>query len=399
MMQSPLAGFAVLDMTEGVAGPVAASVLGDMGADVVKIERPTGDWLRARDDELSPYFVANNRNKRDLCLDLQRSEAAPVVRRLVERCDVVVSNYRRGVMDKLGLGYDACRAIRANLIYCTISAFGQRGAYADRPASDTGMQGLSGMMHGIGEAGGEPLRVSFPLIDIHAGNLAVQGVLLALLARERGAGSARIDVSLLNAALSLQAMPFAHYQRTGELPQRSGNQNPVLSPAGAFRASDGGYMTVTVLGDPYWERFARALQLGAAAGDARFRSNSLRVQNREALHRLLEPIFASQPRAHWLATLAEADILCYPINSFEEVIADAALVEPMALWSLQAEGRDMRAAGNPIQIGGEFAPLRRPPPRKGEHSREILAELGYSAEEVKSLLAKGIAYQERSAAP
>ena len=321
------------------------------------------------------------------------------MRRLVARSDVVLSNYRRGVMEKLGLGYEDCRRIRADVIYCTVSAFGQRGAYADRPASDTGMQGLSGIMDGIGEAGGEPLRVSFPLVDIHSGSLAVQGILLALLARRQGKAGTRIDVSLLNVALSLQAMPFAHYQRTGELPRRSGNQNPVLSPAGAYGAQDGKYMTVTVLGDPYWERFARAVGLEDAGRDARFRTNALRVQNREALNAVLVPMFLSRPRAHWMRALEEADILCYPINSFAEVMGDDALVEAMSLWRLPMAGKTIHASGNPIEIDGAYAPMRRAPPLKGEHSEEILGELGYSRSEIDALLSQGVAHQERNPRP
>ena len=395
-MNAWLGGISVLDMTEGVAGPCAASQLGDMGASVIKIERPQGDWGRGSEDPLGPYFVANNRNKRDLCIDLQKAPAGEIARRLVARSDVIVSNYRKGVMERLGLGYDACRTINPDIVYCTISAFGREGPYAGRPASDTGMQGLTGIMDAIGEFDGPPLRVSFPLVDIYSGSLAVQGILLALLSRQQGKRATRIDVSLLNAALSLQAMPFAYYQRTGELPKRSGNHNPVLSPAGAYRTKDGKYMTVTVLGDTYWERFCRAIDLKLAGRESEFGTNSLRVRNRATLNEMLTPVFLGKVSSEWFRIMQQADILCYPINTFEEALDDPALASAMSLWSVDDAGTKMRTVGNPIEIDGEFPTLKIPPPLKGEHTIVILAELGFSRSEIDTMLSQAMAYQNRS---
>jgi len=391
-MNKLLGGISVLDMTEGVAGPCAASLLGDMGSSVIKIERPEGDWGRGSEDPLRPYFVANNRNKRDLCLDLQKEGAEPVIRRLVGRADIVLSNYRQGVMERLGVGYEACQKIKPEIIYCTISAFGQRGPYSSLPASDTGMQAVSGIMDSIGEMEGLPLRVSFPLVDLFSANMAVSGILLALYARQQGKLGTRIDVSLLNAAMSLQAMPFTSYLMTGELPKRYGNQNPMLSPAGAYRTRDDKYMTIAILGESYWERFCQAIGMAQISKDGKFSMNSLRLKNRAALNEILIPIFLGKDRVEWIRTFREADILCSPINNFADVLDDSSLTESISLWKLKLKGKEICMMGNPVEIDGEYLKLELPPPLKGEHTIEIIQELGYSQPEIQAMLSQGIIY-------
>ncbi len=391
-MSKLLRNISVLDMTEGVAGPCAGSLLGDMGASVTKVERPEGDWGRGSEDPLRPYFVANNRNKKDICLDLQKKEAGPVMKRLVERSDVVLSNYRKGVMERLGVGYEACQKINPGIIYCTISAFGQQGPYSNLPASDTGMQALSGIMDSIGEMEGLPLRVSFALVDIHSGSMAVQGILLALFARQQGKLGTRIDVSLLNAAMSLQAMPFTSFLMTGELPKRCGNQNPSLAPAGAYRTKNDKFMTIAILGESYWERFCQAIGMDHISKDEKFKNNSLRVKNRAALNEIVVPIFLGKPREEWIHIFRESDILCSPINNFADLLDDSAFADSISLWKLKLMGKEIRMMGNPIEIDGQYLTLELPPPLKGEHTDEILKELGYSRNEIQGMLSEGIAY-------
>lgn len=395
-MIKPLNGISVLDMTEGVAGPCAASLLGDLGAAVVKVERPEGDWGRVGDDVLSPYFVANNRNKRDICLDLHKAGAGTVVQRLVAGADVVLSNYRKGVMERLGLGYEDCRKIRPEVIYCTISAFGQKGAYSAMPGSDTGMQAISGMMDSIGEAGGAPLRVSFPLVDTYSASMAVQGILAVLLARQQGKGGqggTRIDVSLMNGALSLQAMLVASFLMKGELPQRYGNQNPVLAPAGAYEASDARYFTIAILSEAHWQRFCAAMGMPQLGGEERFKTNGERLKNRDALNAILVPLFRATPRDEWFRRLREADILCSPVNTYADVMSDEKLMESLHLWQLDGSGSQLRGVGNPVQIDGDYLGIEWPPPLKGEHTVEILRELGYPGPDITRMLAEGIAYE------
>ncbi|MFN8774336.1 MAG: CaiB/BaiF CoA transferase family protein, partial [bacterium] len=315
-----LAGIRVVDMTEGVAGPYASTLLGDMGADVVKIERREGDWQRSSGRGEpgrigNAQFIALNRNKRDIGVDLDTPGGRAIVERLVSKADVVVSNYRAGVMAKLGFGHARCEELRPGIIYCTISGFGQQGQYSRLPASDTILQAMSGVMSVVGEPDGAPLRVGFPLIDMTAANQAVQGVLLALYGRLTGQGGANIDVSLMAAAASLMCGSFTENMATGLLPPRQGNQNSLLAPAGAFEVAGGRFITIAVLRDSHWHKFCAALKLDALAHDERFATNAARVKNRDALDRIIVPQLHAGTSEYWLERLRAADILCGPINT------------------------------------------------------------------------------------
>jgi crotonobetainyl-CoA:carnitine CoA-transferase CaiB-like acyl-CoA transferase len=388
----------VVDMTEGVAGPYAATLLGDMGAQVIKIERQDGDWQRnAGKGEPgrfgNPQFIALNRNKRDIGIDLGSAGGRGIVERLVSNADVVISNYRAGVMAKLGFDYAHCKALNPDVIYCTISGFGQDGAYARLPASDTVLQAISGVMSVVGESEGAPLRVGFPLIDMTAANAAVQSVLLALYGRLTGQGGANIDVSLMAAAASLMCGGFTEYLASGRVPPRQGNQNSLLSPAGAFKVTGGRYITIAVLRDSHWQKFCVALGLERLANDARFATNAARVAHRAELHTLIIPLFESQPAEFWLEKLRAADILCGPINTVADVLADPALKACLPLIDIGLPNA-AQALGSPICYNGEFFSAERPAPAKGQHTSEVLAEIGYSTEEIDVLLRAGSAFTE-----
>lgn len=388
----------VVDMTEGVAGPYAATLLGDMGAQVIKIERQDGDWQRSAGKGEpgrfgNPQFIALNRNKRDIGVDLGTAGGRSIVECLISKADVVVSNYRAGVMAKLGFDYARCKALKPDIIYCTISGFGQDGAYAQLPASDTILQAISGVMSVVGEPDGEPLRVGFPLIDMTAANSAVQSVLLALYGRLNGQGGANIDVSLMAAAASLMCGGFTEYLSSGRLPPRQGNQNSLLSPAGAFKVAVGRYITVAVLRDSHWQKFCTALGLEPLANDARFATNAARVAHRTELHAIIEPLFESKPSEHWLEKLRAADILCGPINTIADVLADPALKACLPLLDIGLPNA-VQALGTPIRYNGEFFSAERAAPAKGQHTREVLAEMGYRAEEIEGLLRDGSAFTE-----
>jgi crotonobetainyl-CoA:carnitine CoA-transferase CaiB-like acyl-CoA transferase len=388
----------VVDMTEGVAGPYAATLLGDMGAQVIKIERQDGDWQRnAGKGEPgrfgNPQFIALNRNKRDIGINLGSAGGRGIVERLVSNADVVISNYRAGVMAKLGFDYAHCKALNPDVIYCTISGFGQDGAYARLPASDTVLQAISGVMSVVGESEGAPLRVGFPLIDMTAANAAVQSVLLALYGRLTGQGGANIDVSLMAAAASLMCGGFTEYLASGRVPPRQGNQNSLLSPAGAFKVTGGRYITIAVLRDSHWQKFCAALGLERLANDARFATNAARVAHRAELHTLIIPLFESQPAEFWLEKLRAADILCGPINTVADVLADPALKACLPLIDIGLPNA-AQALGSPIRYNGEFFSAERPAPAKGQHTSEVLAEIGYSTEEIDVLLRAGSAFTE-----
>jgi len=388
----------VVDMTEGVAGPYAATLLGDMGAQVIKIERREGDWQRnAGKGEPgrfgNPQFIALNRNKRDIGVDLGTAGGRAIVERLIGKADVVVSNYRAGVMAKLGFDYARCQTLRPDIIYCTISGFGQDGAYAQLPASDTVLQAISGVMSVVGEPDGAPLRVGFPLIDMTAANSAVQSVLLALYGRLTGHGGAHIDVSLLAAAASLMCGGFTDYLASGRVPLRQGNQNSQLTPAGAFKVAGGRYITVAVLRDSHWRKFCAALGLELLVNDARFATNAARVAHRTELHAIIDPLFESKPSEHWLEKLRTADILCGPINTIADVLADPALKACLPLLDIGLPNA-AQALGAPVRYNGEFFSAERAAPAKGQHTREVLAEMGYLAEEIEAFLRDGSAFVE-----
>lgn len=391
-----LSAITVVDMTEGVAGPYAAMLLGDMGANVIKVERPDGDWSRtAGKGNLAnvgcPQFVYLNKNKRNLGVDLGQPGASEIIERLIASADVVLSNYRTGVMARLGFDYERCRMLRPDLVYCTVSGFGQDGPYAQRPASDTIIQALSGVMSLVGEPDGPPLRVGFPLIDMTAANHAVQAILLALFGRLTSGSGAQIDISLVAAAVGLMGAPLTDYLTSGRLPDRQGNQNATLSPAGAFRVAGGRYITVAVLRDSHWRKFCEAMGLGPLITDPRFAGNPGRVSNRAALNQIIAPLFETQTSEYWLERLSAADILCGPINTIADVAADPVLMAGLPLVDPGLPGVD-RIMGAPIRFNGAYFDALRPPPSKGQHTREILAELGYDEACVGAHLAAGRAF-------
>lgn len=398
-MSTPvLANVRVIDMTEGVAGPYAATLLGDMGAQVIKVERPEGDWQRSAGKGEpgrigNPQFIALNRNKRDIGVNLHSADGRQVVERLITDADIVISNYRAGVMGKLGFDYTRCKALREDIIYCTISGFGQDGTYAQLPASDTILQAISGVMSVVGEPDGQPLRVGFPLIDMAAANSAVQSVLLALLGRHQDQGGTHIDVSLMAAASALMCGSLTEFLSSGRLPPRQGNQNSLLAPAGAFEVAGGRYITIAVLRDSHWTKFCTALELDHLADDPRFRRNADRVTHREALDGIIVPILKTKPVEGWLGRLRAADILCGPINSIADVLVDPALKEILPL--INADGHTV--IGSPIRYEGSFFQARCGAPAQGQHTRELLIELGYAEEDIDRLLREGAVYAESRA--
>ena len=403
MSREILAQVRVVDMTEGVAGPYAATLLGDMGAQVVKVERREGDWQRSAGRGEpgrfgNPQFIALNRNKRDIGVDLNTEDGRGVVERLVSQCDVVISNYRAGVMAKLGFSYERCKALKPDIIYCTISGFGQDGAYAQLPASDTILQAMSGVMSVVGEPDGPPLRIGFPLIDMTAANSAVQSVLLALYGRATGRGGAEIDVSLMAAAASLMCGGYTENMATGRLPPRQGNQNSLLAPAGAFEVAGGRYITIAVLRDSHWRKFCSALNLEALAHDEHYETNAARVKNRDTLNATIVPLLKSNTSEYWLEKLRAADILCGPINTVADALADPALTACLPILKTGLPN-NTRTMGAPIRYDGEFFAAERPSPTKGQHTREVLAEIGYGAEEIEALLAFGAAFGELRVEP
>lgn len=384
----------VLDMTEGIAGPYATSVLGDLGADVVKIERPQGDWARTSGailhEGFGSVFVAMNRNKRCLGLDLRTDDGQRVVRELVRRSDVIVSNYRPGAMDRLGLGAEDCARLAPGIVYCTVSAFDPGGTYAGLPGNDTGLQAASGLMNLSGEADGPPLRVAVPVVDFTAALFVVQGILAAL---HNPDSARRVEVSLLNAAAALQALPLTEYLHSGEPPRRQGNQNAFLAPAGAFATADGRYLAVSCLRESHWHNLCQVLGREDLTRDPRFADNAARVAHRAALNAEIAPLLARRTQAQWLPLLREADVLTAAVNDFDDVLTDPGLgpTLPVADTGLSDDGTS-RAVGYPVRFDARYPPVERGPARAGEHSAEVLRELGYTDTRIAELVTAGATF-------
>jgi CoA:oxalate CoA-transferase len=371
----------VLDLGRFVAGPFCGVLLADLGAEVIKIEMPgRGDELRYHGvlvNGESAYFVMMNRNKKSLTLDLRSDEGKEVFRRLVQGADVVVENFRPDVMLKLGFHYDALRALNPRIVYCGITGFGKDGPYALRPSFDFIAQGMSGLMSVTGCAGGEPVRVGVPISDQVAALYAAYGIVAALQGRQRTGAGQEVQVSLVDGMISLLSFQADKYFGAGEVPTRGGNDHPVSSPYGTFKALDG-YINVAPPGDPMWERFAHALGIGELIQDPRFLTNDLRLENRQEINRIINEY------------LNKAGVPCGPIYSLDQTFADPQVQhQQMLLESEQASGK-VKTLGFPLKLSATPAALRRPAPQLGQHCMDILQGLGYSNVEVEALRARHV---------
>ncbi len=394
MTGGALQGIRVLDLSQGAAGPICTMVLGDLGADVVKVEPPGGEWGRT----LGPPFVGGvaaaflgmNRNKRSIVVDLKRPGAAEVVCRLAATADVFVESFRPGVTTRLGIDHDALSARAPRLIYCAITAFGDRGPWRDKPGVDGIVQAASGLMSVTGPADGPPTKVGVPAADMVGGHLAAEAILAALLARARTGRGQRVEVSLLDALLAFQAVPLSMYLASGEPPARLGSAAPYAAPNEAFPTRDG-HIMVAAYSPQRWWRLCEVLAQPELATDPRFASNADRVRHRAELHRTLAEIFRQRSTAEWLERLEAADILCGPLLTYPELVAhpQVAASEMILEFSHPALG-SARVPGIPHRLQQTPGTLRLPPPLPGEHTVEVLRTAGFSPGEIDRLAAEGV---------
>jgi crotonobetainyl-CoA:carnitine CoA-transferase CaiB-like acyl-CoA transferase len=394
--QMALEGIRVLDLTQALAGPYCAQLLGDLGADVVKIERPgEGDQARGWGPpflgEVSTYFLGTNRNKRSVALDLQHPEAQAVLHGMVERADVFLHNLPRAASrEKLGLDEPTLRALNPRLIYASITGFGLTGPYAERPGYDLIAQAMSGTMAMTGERGGEPTRFPTPIADITTGIYCAIGILTALYVRERTGVGQSIDTALLDSQLTWLAHIASNYLATGEPPERYGNLHPSIVPYQPFHASDK-WIIVAVGTERLWKRMLEVVGLPELADDARFRTNADRLAHREALVPLLEARFCQQPAGYWLERLEAAQIPSGPIQSVPESLNDPQVQARGMVVELEHPILGVvRSLGTPIRLDGSPISYRRPAPLLGEHTVEVLAEFGFGPEAVTRLRAQGV---------
>ena len=384
-----LDGIRVLDLTQVMAGPYCCMLLADMGADVIKVEPPGGEASRDVAFELAPGvsgpFLAVNRNKRGITLDLKRPEGVAVLKRLVATADVLVENYRPGVTRRLGIDDETLRAINPRLVYCSISGFGQTGPYADRGGYDLIAQGMSGIMSATGSPDGPPVKVGVPVTDLGAGLFGVFGILCALRARRITGRGQRVDTSLFEAGLALSAWEATEYWYTGQIPRRLGTAHRLNAPYQAFRASDGRF-TVGAANSRLWPRFCHILGLDRLVEDARFLTVGDRVARQRELEREIETVTVRETRAFWLAKCEEAGIPAGPIYSVPEALADPHAVARGMVQEYDYPGAGrVKALGNPVKLSRSPARLAKGAPRLGEDNAALANELGLGAAEGAAL--------------
>jgi crotonobetainyl-CoA:carnitine CoA-transferase CaiB-like acyl-CoA transferase len=392
-VKQALEGVRVVDATQVMAGPFCTMLLGDLGADVIKVEPPGGDSTRtmagSRGTE-SPGFWSINRNKRGIVLNLKDERGAQIFRSLAARADILVENYRPGAMEALGLGPAALRALNPALIYASISGFGATGPYAPRGGFDLVAQGMSGIMSVTGEAGRPPAKCGVPLTDLGAGLLALQAILAAYVHRLRTGEGQRVETSLLEAGIALSIWESAQYFSGGGMPEPMGSAHRMFAPYQAIRCADG-YITLGAANTRTWERFARALDRPDLVDRPEYANAEDRVRNRHRLTEEIEAVTVSRPRAHWLSRLEAAGIPCGPIFDYGEVFADPHVRERGMVQEMDhPEGGRIRVVGPAVKLSETPARLRRPSPRLGEHTAEVLREIGYPDAEIQALAASGV---------
>ena len=393
--ETPLAGIKVIEVGVAMAGPFCGMTLADYGADVTKVERvgegdETRHWPPYFPGEVGYYFAAANRNKRSLAIDLKQPEGVDILRRLAAGADVLVDNFRVGALDALGIGYDALAAINPRLIYCGISGFGTTGPRRHDRANDIFMQAFSGNMSITGEEGRGPVKAGISLADVGAGMFGVIGVLLALQARHTTGRGQRVDTSLMEGQLAMLSYHLTSYFATGRVPVRRGAASQLSVPYQAFQAQDD-WVIVAAFTQRMWQGVCTAIEKPQWAADERFNSSNLRAANRATLIPLLAGVFATRSVEEWVTRLSAQGVPCTSVNTIDKVVQDEqVLARDMIVEIEHPTAGKIRMAGLPVKLSANPGSLRRHAPLLGEHSAEVLRELGLGEQRIAALLAKGI---------
>ncbi len=386
-----LEGIRVLDLTRALAGPFCTLMLGDYGADVIKIEIPgagddTRHWGPPFIGEESAYFLSINRNKRSLTLNFKDPEAIKIFLQLAKDADVVVENFTPGVMSRFGLEYETVKEVNPKIVYCSISGFGQTGPYQNRPAYDQIMQGLSGVMSLTGEPGGDPQKVGIAITDIGAGMWSAFAIMAAVFHRDQRGEGQYIDISMMDAQVAWLTYQAATYFANGEPPKRLGAAHPTLVPYQAFMCQDGKYINVAVGSERIWERFCRGINKPEMKDNPDYATNGDRVRNRAKIVPYLQEFFLTRPVNEWVQDLQEFNVPCGPINDLADVFSDPQLLHRKMLVEMAHPTLgSIKQTGIPIKFSLTPGGLDRHPPLLGEHNGELLKELGYSDADIDRL--------------
>jgi len=387
-----LTGIRVLDLTRVLSGPFCTQLLGDLGADVLKVETPDGDPVRAQGtmrDGFSWYFASFNRNKRSITLNLRKPEARAVLTELIRRSDVIVENYRPGVLAEMGFGWERLIEFKPDIVLCSISGFGQNGPYRDRPAFDFVAQAMSGFMSLNGRAEDPPMRSGLPISDLIAGLYGALGISAALVRRRDTGKPQHIDTAMVDGLLSFSAYAGTHVLATGEQAPRLGNDHPVVAPYGLFNTADA-VIAIAPANDEIYGRLLRALDLVRLNDDPDFATAAARFANRAKINAEIEARLVEQPRAYWIEMLNRAGVPCAEVKDLVQAFADPQTAARQMVLNVPHPGHgNVPMTGFPLKLRDEPCEIRLPAPDLGQHTTEVLSELGLDADAVARLRAAG----------
>ncbi len=374
----PLQGIRVLDLSRVLAGPYCTMVLGDLGADVIKVESPEGDETRAWGPPFaegeSAYYLCVNRNKRSMVVDFKTEDGRAVLRQLILKSDILVENFRPGTLTRFGLDFESASALNPSLIYCSITGFGQTGPLRDKPGYDFMIQAMGGLMSFTGEPDGEPMKVGVAVTDLFSGQNAVIAILAALQARTVTGKGQHLDISLFDSQVGMLANVASNYLISGNPPKRYGNAHANIVPYQSFQASDEWFI-LAVGNDRQFEKLCELIGHSELARDLPFATNAGRVENRDALLSILTPMFKTRSADDWLSAFESAGIPCGPINTLDKVFAEPQVEEREMLIHMEhSRIPDLRLVGSPLKFSDTPVEYKLPPPGLGEHTRQILSE-------------------------
>ena len=394
-MEKPLAGLKVVDLSRFIAGPYCTMKLGDMGAEVIKVETPDkGDDSRALGPPFingeSAYYLSFNRNKKSITLNLRTAEAKEILAKMIREADIFVENFRIGVTDQMGLSYADVKRLKEDIIYCSITGFGHNSPYREKPSFDVMVQGESGLMSITGFSNGPPQRLGIAIADILGGFHAVEGILLALLAKQKTGQGQFIDVSLMDSILAILTYQAGHFLATGETPQRVGNRHPMITPYESFESKDG-YVIFAVGNQRLWESFVKALGRPDLNEDPRFKDMAARNRHPSELKEIIESITTQKTTAEWIGVMDAAGVPCGRIRTLDQVLTDPHVdVREMVVEKEHPTAGRIKLMGVPIKLSLTPGEVAAAPPTLGQHTDELLRSLGYPEAEINRLHEKGI---------